>query len=91
MTERLTSRHEQELRDLNPAEHPNVAVLLSKIDGQRSVIRGKDDKIERQRARIRVGQEELVKRNEQIAEQAAEIQRLHEQIARLQQRPETSG
>lgn len=90
MDDRLTARYEQELRDLNKAEHPGIAALLSKIDGQRRVIKNQVDKIERQRSQIRTGHEEAAKRKEEctkqdrvIAEQGDEIQELREQIARL--------
>lgn len=91
MDNRLTSRHEQDLRDLDPAEHPDTAALLSKIDGQRRTIRNKDAKIERQQKQLRTGHEEMAKRNQTIAqqdriiaEQADEIQALREQVARLE-------
>ncbi|WP_372344681.1 hypothetical protein [Streptomyces sp. KL116D] len=97
MNDRLTARHEQDLRDLDPVKHPDIAALLSKIDGQRNVIRGKDAKIERQQTRLRTGHEQLAehkktieRQDRVIAEQADEIQALRDQLAHLQNAPEGS-
>ncbi|WP_143673795.1 hypothetical protein [Streptomyces sp. or20] len=77
----LTPRREQEIRDMDPTEYPEVAELFSLIDGQRSVIRGKDSKIERQRAQIANGSARNKELREQVAQLEAEIARLREQSA----------
>jgi hypothetical protein len=79
MDNRLTPRREQELRALNPAEHPDIAALLALIDGQRGVIRGKDAKIERQRAQIQRTHDWWAEKKKEIAALEAENQQLREQ------------
>ncbi|WP_327332933.1 hypothetical protein [Streptomyces anulatus] len=77
----LTPRREQEIRGMDPNKYPEVAELFSLIDGQRSVIRGKDSKIERQRAQIANSQARNTELRKQVAQLEAEIERLREQSA----------
>ncbi|MGV0098284.1 hypothetical protein [Streptomyces californicus] len=81
MDDRLTSAHEQELRDLDPEQHPDIAALLRRIDAQSRVARNKDAKIQRQRNQLAKAPEVAERLRARVAELEAELERLRGQSA----------
>ncbi|MFD3909074.1 hypothetical protein ACFXOL_24355 [Streptomyces californicus] len=81
MNDRLTSAHEQELRDLDPAEHPDIAALLRRVDAQRRVAGNKRAKIQRQRNQIAKAPMVVARLRARVAELQAELEKLRDQSA----------
>ncbi|MGW7504416.1 hypothetical protein ACWGIR_23185 [Streptomyces albidoflavus] len=83
MDNRLSARHEQRLRDLDPVEYPDIAALLRLVDGQRRVIHNKEAKIQRQATATTKVKMVADQWKQQTLDLTAENEQLKAEIARL--------